>query len=237
MNYKALYLTFCSAIMLYGLLAWEADYRVKSMGITISDIHMELDSRQIRVEAKNRERSLVAPRMDNSYYSRFDSAQLPIVYRRVVDQSEDSGTTVTRYDHSTGQAMMQGGRYLEGISFALDQSTRDIFSFLAHLCIAKPESSGRYTIDANSELWDLDLGYDGRVRLRTDAGTYDCHKYSISLRGRGSDKAPYVDMVTNNILNPDTRLTVWIASNGLIAQAQVKRGISTMNWELKSFRP
>jgi hypothetical protein len=72
--------------------------------------------------------------------------------------------------------------------------------------------------------------------VRTKIGRLLCKEYRISLSGRGVTKAPYVDMVTNNILNRNTVLSLWIAENGLIAQAKVRRGITTMNWELQEYR-
>ncbi len=225
----------CLLLVSISLNAWEATYLVKSLGVTISRISLNISPRRIRVRASTSGSSL-APAMDNTYVSYYDSGYLPSSYSRKVMQESDRDSVYTAYDHQSDRATLYRHSTRQSKQYRLPDNTRDLFSLLAFIASNQPSRNTRYTVDGNGSIWDAEMELVSSERVRTKIGRLLCKEYRISLTGRGVSKAPYVDMVTNNILNRDTVLSLWIAENGLIAQAKVRRGITTMNWELQEYR-
>lgn len=215
--------------------AWEATYHVKSLGITVSRISLNVTPRRIKVRANN-SGSALAPAMNNTYVSYYNSGYLPSSFSRKVVQDSDRDSVYTTYNHNTGNATLYRHSTRQIIQYSLPANTRDLFSLLAYISSNQPSRATRYTVDGNGSIWDADLEVVSREQVRTKIGKLLCNEYRISLSGRGITKAPYVDMVTNNILNRDTVLNLWIADSGLITMARVRRGITSMNWELQDYR-
>ncbi len=215
--------------------AWTATYSVKTLGIQVASLEMKVGPRSLEVWSRTEGSSSLAPPMDNYYRAEFDARQLPSSYLRIVRQETDSDTVRTVYDQNRRTASQK--RFLSGelVSFELEPDTRDLFSLLAHITSNPPQADRAYVIDANSILWDAELKKEEDDNVRTRLGRLRCKAYSLSLVPREPGKAPYVDMVTNNILNPETLLKLWIADSGLITKAQVRRGLSVLNWELVEY--
>lgn len=218
-----------------ALSAWTATYSVKTMGIEVANLELTMGDRSLEVWSRTEGSSSLAPAMDNYYRADFDAGQLPVSFLRIVRQETDSDTVRTVYDQNLGTGSQK--RHLSGeqVSFELEPQTRDLFSMLAHIASNPPQTDTSFVIDANGVLWDAQLIREEEENVRTRLGRLRSRAYDMQLVPRAPGKAPYVDMVTNNILNPDTRLKLWIAENGLISKAQVRRGLSVLNWELVSY--
>lgn len=229
------YLLLILLLGLCSLHAWTASYSVKTMGIQVASLEMNMGLRSLEVWSRTEGSSSLAPAMDNYYKAEFDARQLPSSYLRIVRQETDSDTVQTVYDQMRRAGHQK--RFLSGelVSFELETDTRDLFSLLAHIAVSPPDTDRAFVIDANGVLWDAELSREEDDNVRTRLGRLRCRAYSLNLIPREAGKAPYVDMVTNNILNPDTQLKLWIAENGLITKAQVRRGLSVLNWELVSY--
>lgn len=232
------YLATILLVLSFGVMfAWTATYSVKTLGIQVAGIEINTTANSLEVWARTDASSSLAPAMDNYYRVDFDSSYLPQSFLRIVRQETDSDTVHTSYDHTRLRAVQKRYRTSEELSFDLEPDARDIFSVLALVSGTSLQSNRSFVIDANSKLWDLNLSLDGNENLRTRLGRLNCQRYSLQIVPRGPAKAPYVDMVTNNMLNPDTQIQLWIGDNGLIAKALVRRGLSVLNWELNSFQP
>lgn len=208
-------------------------YHIKALGMNVATLEITRSSSPPSVTVKSK--SLISnplfPAIDNSYYISFDASYRPTIYKRVVNQDKVKETVITRYDHQARQAKMDRSSTDKESSYPISENCRDFFSFMTMVGDKQP-GSGSYTLDGNGVPWTAKLTYLEEERISTSLGKYDCKVYSVKMIPQDKQKTPYVDMVTNNLFNKDSKIKLWISKDGIAVKAVVKKGILNTQWEL-----
>lgn len=232
---RILLLVLCLGGMLHAV---TAEYNIKSMGLNFARLSLNIDetNQTITVKAKSLQTGNIVAKLDNSYHISYDTNFCPLVYHRQIKQKKLDTKVITRYDHASGKASMDDSATRHHLEYPLTGRTRDIFSFLAY-CAQGKAKAGAYLIDANGTPWQAILSAGTKEEIKTSLGKFATTKYLLSFKQTGSGKTPYVDMVTFNLVNAETRLELWISDKGIPLKARVKKGSQTMNWELARLLP
>ena len=226
---------FCiCAVLLPGL---SLEYDIRSLGLKIADLSLtcSIADGYIEASAVSEEGSAFFPSLDNQYRSEFDENFLPRKYLRKIKQTKLSDQVEVSYFHFAHYAKVNQQNGKRSFSYAIADSTRDIFSLLAMLIGGRAEP-GEYSVDGNGQLWTAYLSKEGRERIRTNLGRFSCTKYALRFKPQSPDKMPYVDMVTHNLLKEDCKLTLWISEDLIPLKAVVNRGLISMSWEIRDYQ-
>ncbi|HQF67536.1 MAG TPA: DUF3108 domain-containing protein [Candidatus Cloacimonadota bacterium] len=222
------------AVLLPGL---SLDYDIKSLGLKIADLSLSCSIADGYIEALavSEVSSAFFPSLENQYRSEFDANFLPRKYERKIKQTKLSDQVEVSYFHFAHYAKVAQQNGKRSSSYAIADSTRDIFSLLAMLIGGKAEP-GAYSVDGNGQLWTAQLSKEGRERIRTNLGRFSCTKYVLRFKPQSPAKMPYIDMVTHNLLKEDSKLTLWISEDLIPLKAVVNRGLISMSWEIREYQ-
>lgn len=230
MSYK-LSLLILIACLALPLTAVKLRYKVISMRLNVADIEMELQDPEIHLAVRSRIKLPLFPYLNNRYQIRHDKDYLPQWYLRLVDQSEISDSVYTEYKN--GNATMHQRSTGRSTTYKLRTNTRDIFSLLAKIS-SDPQAGGTYYVDGNSRIWQVNVSRGKTEQISTALGKYTARRHEFSFVALSPTKAPYIDMLTFNFLDPDTKLTLWISAHGIPLKAYLKKNFTSMSWEIQS---
>lgn len=216
----------------------QMNYNVRAMGLSVASLSIERDPSAgiVSVKTKSLITNALFPSIDNQYTVRYSSGYLPLKYHRSVRQDKLKDNVLTLYDHSKGQATESHSKASENISYRVNSSTRDFFSFVAMLSDGNA-GAGSYELDANGSLWKVSVSYLGSKDIKTDAGKFRSLGYKLSFNCATHTKPPYVDMVTHNLFHKSSKVELWVDGNGLVVKASMKKGAIGSSWELKEIKP
>lgn len=231
---KLLFTFLCLGGVLYGI---TAEYNIKSMGMNFARLSLAInyEKQVISVKAHSVQTGDIVAKLDNSYRITYDKSFRPREYLRQIKQKKLETQVFTRYNHTTGKAIMEDSASGKRAEYHIADDARDIFSFLAY-CAQGAAKPGSYTIDANGMAWQANLRRGTREEIKTSLGKFNTTKYLLDFKQLGSGKTTYVDMVTFNLVNAETKLELWISDKGIPLKARVKKGSKTMNWELAALQ-
>lgn len=232
---RILLLVLCLGGVLHAI---TAEYNIKSLGMNFAKLSLSIDDtrKTITVKAKSVQTGNIVAKLDNSYLISYDQNFCPLIYQRQIKQKKLDTKVITRYDHPGAKATMDDSATKQHSEYPLPAKIRDIFSFLA-FCTQGHAKPGAYPIDANGTPWQAILSAGTEEEVKTSLGKFAATKYLLSFKQTGSGKTPYVDMVTFNLVNAETKLELWISDRGIPLKAKVKKGSQTMNWELTRLQP
>lgn len=219
-----------------SLSAYYAEYYIKALGLKIVKLRLEHDvsAKEVKVSAKSVMANKMFPRIDNLYSIKYCEHYLPQTYRRDIDQDSNRDIVSVNYDRETQIAKMSMSKDKSVSSYVITKDTRDYFSFLTML-LNDHAGSGSYKIDGNGKLWQADVIYQKTEEIKTALGKIKAKRYRISFKALSTEKAPYIDMVTHNLLNEDTKVTLWISENKVALKANVSKKLISMSWDLISY--
>lgn len=208
----------------------KAEYDIKSIGIKLADLAIELKADKIWVHSKSIRSLPGFPHQDNIYEVAMASGSKPKTYLRLIHQGElrDSVYTVYKENVAVMHTKKEGLRR----EYPFEESTRDFFSFL-HLVGHNIGLKGKFKIDGNGRLWLAKLDYKGEERLTTKLGNFQSHHYELSFSPLSPVKAPYIDMLTHNLLSEDLKLSIWFSDSAVPLKAELKKKLLIMNWEIR----
>jgi hypothetical protein len=218
----------------YNLYGIRIKYRVTSMKLNVAEIEMELNDSHISVAVKSRIKVPLFPSIDNRYEIIHDGDFRPLHYTRIVNQAELTDSVYTRYH--LGSATMHQSSNSKSINYKVRADTRDVFSLLAKIS-DDVNAGGTYYADGNGRLWQVKVSGPQTERISTALGKQTARRHDFTFQPLSPVKAPYIDMITFNFLDPDTRLTLWVSVNGVPLKAHLKKGLMSMNWDIQSVGP
>ncbi len=217
--------------------AYYTEYNIRSLGLNISKISIEHRQEQnsIKVRTKSLITNRIFPRIDNEYSIIYENHYLPISYIRNINQDSNVDSVSVRYSHSSLSAVMSSAKQAKKSKYHITSQTRDLFSFLMLLANGNI-TQDRYVLDGNGRLWNATLSDEGSEVVRTKVGTFKSRRYRVTFEPQNSSVAPYIDMVTHNLLNQDSIVTIWISDSKIAVKAVVRKKLLSMNWELTEYR-
>ncbi|MDD2331142.1 MAG: DUF3108 domain-containing protein [Candidatus Cloacimonetes bacterium] len=216
--------------------AFEFDYNVKSLGLHVAKINIKDDvvRGELSISAVSLLSNKMFPRINNKYLVNYQKDYLPTSYLRLIDQDNNQDSVFVSYKHNEKKAVMKQASQDGQSSYSLQDNTRDFFTFMIGLSYRKL-TSNRYWIDGNGILWLAKIENTGAEILRTKQGKIKTEKFTLRFENTGEAKMPYIDMVTHNVLNQDTIVTLWISADNIVHKANVKKGLVNMVWELVNY--
>jgi hypothetical protein len=218
-------------LLFVSLGAVRLKYKVTSLRLNVAEVDMELKDPYIRISARTRINLPLFPHMDNRYEILHDESFLPIQYKRIVHQGEIRDSVQTVYD---GARAMEYRKSTANVSsYPIKEDSRDFFSFLAKIC-SDNNAGGTYYVDGNGRIWKATVSSKEIEKISTALGKQNARKHEIGFEPLSSQKAPYIDMLTFNFLDPETKLSLWISTNGIPLKAQIKKKRGGMQWEILS---
>ncbi len=220
------------------LRAYYAEYYIKSVGLKVAKLTFDHNSDQKRITAKAKSifTSKIFPRIDNEYIVNYKDNYLPENYLRRINQDSNQDVVNVAYNRDKGEAHMRMSREGSSDVYRIQAGTRDYFSFMAMLS-REALDSGRFIIDGNGKLWCANLVFEKHESINTAVGRIDSRRYELTFTPLDSKEAPYIDMVTHNLLHESTRVNLWISEEKVVLKATVRKGLMAMNWELIEYRP
>ncbi|MDD4309441.1 MAG: hypothetical protein PHO32_03605 [Candidatus Cloacimonetes bacterium] len=218
------------------LYAYKAEYYVKSMGIKVSYISISNDIEAGLLEFKTHslKTSRLFPQLNNTYRIEYDDQLRPILASRTINQKNLNETITVEYNHPALSAKMIRSSATVNELYPIVNNIRDVFSFLNFVSSGKA-SAGVYPIDGNGVLFLAKVIPADTEMVKTSIGNYKAKRYDISFSNTTGIKMPYLDMVTNNMLNENTKLSLWV-SNKIPVKAYVRKKGLSMVWELVSIQ-
>lgn len=229
-------LIFISMFLLYAPLFLHgafAEYYIKALGLKIVRLRLEHNPGlgQVNVKATSLMANKLFPRIDNDYIVQYDKNYLPLSYSRKVNQDSNKDVVTVAYKRNTSMANMHFSKSNEVTEYRIDPLTRDYFSFLMMLSNSQL-NSGTHTLDGNGKLWKTQLEFQGVETIKSPMGKHKTRKYRLRFIPIDDYQAPYIDMVTHNLLNEDTTVVIWISEDKVAVKATVSKGLLGMQWEL-----
>ncbi len=213
--------------------AQKLDYKISSMSLKVADLAIDMSPEAIEIRVQNESRFSLFPHLNNVYHVQMDEMYFPISYRRIIHQGELRDSIHTLYSYPT--ATMHQDSAGQSIRYDVSKSSRDFFSFLYALC-QDPSPDESYLLDGDGRSWRAHVGIGQRQRIRTGVGTMYARRHEIQLEPLSEEKAPYVDMLTNNFFDANLVLTIWISDNGIPLKAHLKKNLIGMTWEIIGIR-
>lgn len=215
-----------------------AEYTIKSLGLKIAFISINQNQAAKRVEVKTHslKTSALFPQINNIYQISYDELYRPLTYNRIVKQKGLSDEVSTSYNFGKLSASSVRSSDKSVYNYTLSSHSRDVFSFLMFVSSGQAKA-GKYNIDGNGYPWQASLANVGMEEVKTDVGKYKANRWTVTFNNLSGNKTPYVDMVTNNLLNEGTKLNMWVAKDGLVVKATVKKKGITANWDLVRVLP
>lgn len=226
-----LLLLFCC--VLGGLYAFEARYNVSSLGLKIADLDIAQSPQKIEVKIKSTRVLPLFPHIDNSYLVLCGEDFLPQSYLREVHQGELTDEITTRYFGDRALLRQKQGEV--EMEYPTPRGTRDFFSLLNLICNTD-EPARRYIVDGNSRMWSASVSEPSYENIKTKLGRYNARKHSLRFTPLSEEKAPYMDMLTFNLLSEDVLLSVWISEDGVPLKAKIEKKLMGMNWEIRELK-
>jgi len=235
-KYNKLLFTFLAIVQACSMFATVAEYNIKSLGMKVATISISTNSDKIEVKANSIGSSPIFPRLNNSYTIDLDNQHRPVNYTRKINQKTVQDEVIVKYNRVDNTASMHKKSTGTMNNYIINPNSRDVFSFMA-LLISGNAASNKYPIDANGTPWLATITSRSKDEVKTKFKKFSTTRFDIEFVSLSKTGTSYVDMVTHNFVNEDTKLSIWVADEDLAVKAVVKkRGIS-MNWELTGYQP
>ncbi len=211
-----------------------AEYSIKSLGMKVANISISMGLGKLEISANSNGSSPLFPKINNRYYIEIDDQYRPLFYTRSINQKSVKDEITSRYNRKELQLTLH--RKSTGISksYPIHLNSRDVFSMIA-LLISGKGTSNSYQIDANGSPWQATITSTSREEVKTKIKKFKTKRYDIVFKPLSDAPTNYVDMVTHNFVNEDTKLSLWVADEGLAVKSVVKKKGISMNWELLSY--
>ena len=114
--------------------------------------------------------------------------------------------------------------------------SRDFFSALLYLS-NHVQDKGDLWLDANRLIWKASYVSVGREILKTPLGKTPAIKLKMTFRKISPEPKENTDMLTNQLVNEDNTLYLWISDDGrnLPLKAKYERKPFPVYWEIVSY--
>ncbi|HNX01577.1 MAG TPA: DUF3108 domain-containing protein, partial [Candidatus Cloacimonadota bacterium] len=120
--------------------------------------------------------------------------------------------------------------------YTIMPESRDFFSALLYLS-NHVQDKGDLWLDANRLIWKASYVSVGREILKTPLGKTPAIKLKMTFRKISPEPKENTDMLTNQLVNEDNTLYLWISDDGrnLPLKAKYERKPFPVYWEIVSY--
>ncbi len=233
MKYRLFLLSIFLCITIQALSGYIAEYDVKALGLKVAKVRLENNTRKqtINVSVKSTFTSRIFPPVDNRYQVNYVSGYYPVKYYRKIHQSDLRDTVMICYNRESKTASVLSSQSSVEKKYSVPSEIRDYFSFFTMLTL-EDLPTGKYVIDGNGCPWMATVNLEKTETIRNATGKFTAKKYNVSFQNMTGRKMPYIDMITHNLLNEDTTLSLWISTNHIAVKASMRKKAVSMIWDL-----
>ena len=234
-----LFLVFLSWGQLYGD---TYQYKITCLGIRVVDINISNYSNNstgfLRVSADSHFITSIFPYLHNTYLTRYEDGFLPITYEKHVDQRKYFEDRICTYNREKRTAILQDRLKSHTISYPIMAESRDFFSALLYIANHLQEKDDIW-LDANKLIWKASYVKVDREIVKTGLGKLPAIKLKMRFQKVSTEPKENTDMLTNQIVNEDNTLYLWISDDArhLPLKAKYERKPFPVYWEIISYRP
>ncbi|PKN72193.1 MAG: hypothetical protein CVU50_08615 [Candidatus Cloacimonetes bacterium HGW-Cloacimonetes-3] len=191
---------------------------------------------QLHVETHSLRSNAIFPSIDNEYIIDVDSQLRPLKYTRLLKQKKLQDKVLVDYDYSQLKATMFRQSDNSISTYAVQDDSRDVFSFIALLSTGD-SIKRQYLIDANGCPWQANVSLPTKEVLSTNIGKISTVRYEVRFKPLSQKATPYVDMITFNFVNENTKLNIWVSDNKIPIKAVARKKAVSMSWEIIGIKP
>lgn len=232
-------------LIVYGFLfissllfsAEKIELSIRYLGIPMVNVSMKTTSDSLQVQANSTKLASLAANMNNSYHIQYRDDFLPISYKKNIEQKNYREYRITTYDrevlHAKRVSFLDSTR---NTTYPILAQTRDFFSALNYLRYV-PENRGTIILDANKLLWKAEFKLVEQETINTSIGKKKCRKYLVEFSKLTDKKRERSDMLTNNLVDEDKKLYLWITKDQYRIPAKAKFQMSPFSvfWHLTDY--
>ena len=194
-------------------LAEHLQMSIRYLGLKVVNVDMIDNDNLLSVTAKTTGLGSIASSMDNQYQSSYQGEYLPDSYSKVIFQKGYSENRVISYDRSNLIAKRKSKLSKElDLQYPIMHESRDFFSALYYIRRHLAEPSTIY-LDANSLIWKADYRVVKKEMINTILGKQEAFVVEVVFQKISQTARKRSDMLTNNLVNEDNVLTLWISDS------------------------
>lgn len=212
------------------------EYNIKALGLKVAYISISQTETQILVKTHSLMTSMLFPSIDNVYMIDIDNQYRPVQYTRKVKQKNLLDEVRVDYNYTLLDATMHRQSDNSKSTYRVRGDSRDVFSFISYLA-SRTTTQRQFNIDANGCPWQATVSNPKREEIKTKIGKLNTNKYEISFKPLSNQDTPYIDMVTHNFVNTESKLELWVSDSKIPVKAVVRKKAITMSWELIGLKP
>jgi len=221
-----------------NLFAVKYDITIKYLGLNVVYVTMQDTDNELKIKAESSALAGIAASMNNQYFSAYEKDYLPLFYRKIIDQRGYQEDRIINYDRE--QEIAYRTSYLDTLnncSYSIHPETRDFFSALFFICRNFNESGGILWLDANKLIWKAEYEVMGTDIISSYAGKKEVVKLKLDFSRISSGKAERSDMLTNNLVNEENSLYLWISNDEdrLPLRAEFSMKPFSVIWKLTAY--
>ncbi|MCF7911708.1 MAG: DUF3108 domain-containing protein [Candidatus Cloacimonetes bacterium] len=207
---------FLTALLLCLSLSLSAEHlqlSISYLGLKVVNVDMLDEDSILTVNAKATGLGSIASSMDNTYQSLYSDDYLPVHYIKRISQKKYSENRITTYDRENLLASRQS--FLSNTlnrEYPIQAASRDFFSALYYIRFHLDHPQTLY-LDANSLIWQAEYQVVDTAEINTVIGKQEAYIVEIRFSRISQSKRERSDMLTNNLVNEDNLLTLWISTS------------------------
>lgn len=234
-NIKLLLVAFCLVAHLHSE---RITLSIKYLGISVVNVIMEDNGEDLlEVWAKATSIASIASKMDNYYASSYSDNYLPFQYRKIIKQKDYFEDRISFYDRD--KLLARRISFIDSLrngTYEINKNSRDFFSALFSLRKNNAES-GNLWLDAGKSVWQGSFKVIGYETLNTILGKRKTRIVEVQFQKISSNKQERSDMLTNNLVDEDKKLLLWITEDKQAIPVKAKFMMSpfSVGWKLKDY--
>ena len=212
MKKKTLLIVFLLLLSSFGF-AEHLQMSIRYLGLKVVNVDMIDNDSTLTVTAKATGLGSIASRMDNLYQSNYQDEYLPDKYKKVIYQKKYTENRIINYDRSSliADRTSKISKELD-LQYPIMPESRDFFSALYFIRRHLEIPSAIY-LDANSLIWKADYKVVKKEMINTILGKQEAFVVEVVFQKISQTARKRSDMLTNNLVNEDNVLTLWISDS------------------------
>ena len=225
-------------LLSFNVAAEVIDLSIRYLGIRVVDVTMSDDKECVlNITAKATPFASIASNMDNFYSSVYRGNYLPDQYRKRIDQKDYFEDRIVDYDREN--LIARRVSFIDSSrtsTYQIMKESRDFFSALFSLRSEEAES-GILWLDAGTSIWKGYFTLLEIEKISTVMGKRRARKYQITFDKISSHKQERSDMLTNNLVDEEKSLYLWITDDeqAIPVKAKFRMKPFSVTWKLEHY--
>jgi len=195
------------------LSAEHLELSIRYLGLKVVNVDILDAENTLTVTAKSTGLGSIASSMDNSYQSTYIANYLPVQYQKNISQKKYSENRITKYFRK--DLLASRISFIDDSlnrEYPIQSESRDFFSALYYIR-HHLENPQKLYLDANTLIWQAEYKVMQTEVINTVLGKQEAYVVEVSFSRISQSQKERSDMLTNNLVNEDNVLTLWISTS------------------------